>query len=562
MKPRAVDRGRGTPRKARSTLWLVMVGAILGAGLQPASAYPRPGRTELVSVASDGSQARSLPAAACLSPHFEYSDVTPEGRYVVFASAAYNLVDQVGGDTNAACDVFVRDRVTKRTELVSVASDGTQGRGDSGAPSISADGRFVAFLSDAPNLVVGDTNLSRDAFVHDRRRGVTRRVNVSSDGEQALRVPWATSNWLEISANGRYVAFASLADNLVEGDTDGGEDVYVHDLKTGQTVMASVDSQGAQAPGDVPSVSRTGRYVVFSSSADNLVPGDGNLAQDVFVHDLRTNKTVRVSVASDGTEAFCPTPPSTDATFLFCFSRTIDRGGRQISSNGRYVTYTSGASNLVPNDTNDPTGAEARNDSFVHDLKTGRTERVSVTSFGGQLERGGLYNAISPSGRYVGFNVCNSDEFLGIQGVPVLGGCDTGEVYVHDRVTGFLTVASTKANGKRSDGGPCNAGFLRGGAGPASFGTAVNDRGDIAFWSCNPDLVAGDSNDAMDYFVRDLGPVLGIGGFAEANPGGEPPDDRICITPEICIPPGGSIVFADRSEDADVPLNARGADLI
>jgi archaellum component FlaF (FlaF/FlaG flagellin family) len=129
----------------------------------------------------------------------------------------------VPGDTNGTWDVFVHDRVTGQTTRVSVASDGTQGNGHSGSPSISADGRYVAFSSSASNLVPGDTNGRGDVFVHDRLTGQTTRVSVASDGTQGNGDSW----WPSISADGRYVAFASEASNLVPGDTNGTWDVFV-----------------------------------------------------------------------------------------------------------------------------------------------------------------------------------------------------------------------------------------------------------------------------------------------------------------------------------------------
>jgi Tol biopolymer transport system component len=226
----------------------------------------------------------------------------------------------------------VHDRLTGQTTRVSVASDGAQGNGDSECPSISADGRYVAFASLASNLVPGDTNGRMDIFVHDRLTGQTTRVSVASDGTEGN----GDSGFPSISADGRYVAFASLASNLVPGDTNGTWDVFVHDRLTGQTTRVSVASGGAQGNGDsrFPSISADGRYVAFQSYASNLVPGDTNGVLDVFVHDRLTGQTTRVSVASDGTQG---------DSYSF---------GSSISADGRYVAFASYASNLVPGDTN------------------------------------------------------------------------------------------------------------------------------------------------------------------------------------------------------------------
>jgi Tol biopolymer transport system component len=232
------------------------------------------------------------------------------------------------------------------TTRVSVSSDGGQGEdGHSLRPSISADGRYVAFASGASNLASGDTNGYDDIFVHDRQTGQTTRVSVASDGSQENGSSWSPS----ISADGRYVAFASEASNLVSGDTDGYDDVFVHDRQMGQTTRVSVASDGTQGNHDSghwggSSISAGGRYVAFESWASNLVDSDTNSYDDVFVHDRQTGHTARVSVTSDGTQG-----------------NGESRGYPSISADGRYVAFESGASNLVSGDTND------YSDVFVHE---------------------------------------------------------------------------------------------------------------------------------------------------------------------------------------------------
>jgi Tol biopolymer transport system component len=219
--------------------------------------------------------------------------ISANGRYAAFTSEASNLVP---GDTNGLGDVFVRDLWTGTTRRVSVASDGTQGNDSSGSESeaISADGRYVAFDSGASNLVPGDANHRGDVFVRDLRSGTTRLVSVATSGTQGNH----TSSFAAISADGRYVAFDSTASNLVPGDTNHSADVFVRDLRSGTTQRVSVASDGTQTNGDsyFPAVSADGRYVAFESvnTSDNL---------DVFVRDLRSGTTQRVSVARDGTPA-------------------------------------------------------------------------------------------------------------------------------------------------------------------------------------------------------------------------------------------------------------------
>jgi len=184
------------------------------------------------------------------------------------------------------------------TERVSIASDGTQANGYSWDSSISSDGRYVAISSNASNLVSGDTNEWDDIFVHDRLTDLTTRVSVASDGTQGNDVSYTPS----ISADGRYVAFQSASINLVSEDNNGFADIFVHDRQTGQTTLVSIAYDGAQGNlySSSPAISADGRYVAFESLAYNLVSEDTNEAQtDVFVRDLQDGQTTLVSVARD-----------------------------------------------------------------------------------------------------------------------------------------------------------------------------------------------------------------------------------------------------------------------
>jgi Tol biopolymer transport system component len=180
---------------------------------------------------------------------------------------------------------------------VSVDSNGVEANDDSFTPASSADGRFVAFQSSASNVVAGDTNGTSDVFVHDRQTGQTSRVSIASDGAQANPHSRFPSGDPSISADGRFVAFHSGANNLVAGDNFFA-DVFVHDRQTGQTSQVSVASDGAQGDRDslAPSISADGRFVAFHSEGANLVMDDTNGVADVFVHDRQTRQTSRVSV--------------------------------------------------------------------------------------------------------------------------------------------------------------------------------------------------------------------------------------------------------------------------
>jgi hypothetical protein len=230
-----------------------------------------------------------------------YSTVTSisaDGRYVAFQSAATNLVS---GDINNKPDIFVRDRQAGTTTRISKSSAGAEGDGDSTYPSISSDdGRYVAFQSAATNLVTGDTNGKTDIFVRDRTTGTTTLVSKSSAGVEGN----GYSGNSKISGDGRYVTFESAANNLVTGDTNGKTDIFVRDRQTGTTTRVSRSSAGVQ--GDAlsldPSISDDGRFVAFGSAATNLVSGDANGERDVFVRDRQTGTTTRVSRSSAGVQ--------------------------------------------------------------------------------------------------------------------------------------------------------------------------------------------------------------------------------------------------------------------
>jgi Tol biopolymer transport system component len=358
------------------------------------------GRTTRVSVSSSGAQARPGPDPWGGSTA---GGISANGRYVVFQSDAPNLV---AGDTNRVSDVFLHDRVTGTTTRVSVSSSGRQANGPSGFSTISADGRYVAFQSEARNLVRGDTNHLTDVFVRDLRTGKTTRVSVNSRGAQArCNLSSCESTEPALSAHGRYVAFESSATNLVRHDTNRLADVFLRDRRTGRTTRVSVDSHGRQGGRDrtnngsnAPVISADGRYVVFHSADSNLVRGDTNRVFDIFLHDCRTGRTTRVSVGSDGRQANAESlgPPS-------------------ISADGRYVAFTSLASNLVSGDSNDIT------DVFVRDLSTSRTILASLGDTGAQGDGGSAAGgvAFSADDRYLAFSSSASNLVPGdTNGVP------------------------------------------------------------------------------------------------------------------------------------------------
>jgi len=285
-----------------------------------------------------------------------FPQVSQNGLFAAFASDSTNLVNS---DTNGATDVFVRDLALNQNELVSVATAGTQGNGPSHGPALSADAALIAFVSTANNLVPGDTNNLADIFVRDRAGNTTQRVSVGSAAVQAN----GDSDTPAISADGRYIVFASDADNLAPGDSGGYPNIFRHDRQTQSTIRVSVDQSGQAAQGECeePCTSADGTIICFLSNANNLSPGGPVNSTGVFVRDAAGGTTQRVDIAIGGAE------PNGGA------------GNTAISANGRYIMFSSRADNLVVGDTNN----EA--DLFVFDRSTNQTVRVNLTTAGGQV---------------------------------------------------------------------------------------------------------------------------------------------------------------------------------
>jgi len=225
--------------------------------------------------------------------------ISADGRYVAFTSTADDLVP---GDHNKAADVFVSSLITNKIQRVSVSSSGQEGNGPSSNPAISATGGFVSFDSAANDLVPHDTNGVADVFVRDMHAGTTRRASLSSSSQQqnaAVAPPYSQIS--SISADGRYVAFDSDATNLVPGDVNGHTDVFRHDMRTGRTILVSRNSHGVEGDNDsfAPSMSADGTKVTFDSYASNLAQPWAPVV-NVFVRDIAHGRTLTVDVAQNG----------------------------------------------------------------------------------------------------------------------------------------------------------------------------------------------------------------------------------------------------------------------
>ncbi len=353
--------------------------------------------------------------------HSSSGSLSADGRYVTFSSGASNLI---AGDTNGTYDIFVRDMQAGTNIRVNVNSSGGQSSGDVGAPVISSDGRYVMFVSSASDLVAGDTGYN-DAFVHDTQAGTTRRVSVSSSGEQANGDTWGPA---AISADGRYAAFRSDATNLVSGSS--GPNVFIHDLQTGSTTQAAVTGLGDSFTYWGLDLSSDGRYVTFDSPADNIVSGDTNWVSDIFVADRQAGTTTRVSVDTSGSYnhpdcyytainadgryvAFYMEDGVTTRSNLFVHDGdsgittlvtpnssglSIPGSNPDFSSDGRYIVFDSDADDLVAGDTN------GKWDIFVHDQQTGTTALVSMSASGAEGTNNSTGPQISPDGQYIVFS--------------------------------------------------------------------------------------------------------------------------------------------------------------
>ena len=363
--------------------------------------------------------------------------ISPNGRVVAFANGSTTLVSP---DANGQVwDVFVRDMDTGILTRESVSTAGVQANGQSAFPSLSADGRYVAFSSAGSNLVADDTNGRLDVFVRDRVTGTTERVNVKSDGSQSVGdISTINTGALffchcpAISADGRYVAFWSLAPDLVADDTNLNFDVFVHDRVTGATTRVSVKSDGSESHPYIGPVhvgiSGNGRFVGFESRTNDLDPRktSPHTVQGVFVHDRVTGVTELASLNSAGESA-----------------NDLASGDPLLSYDGRFITFQSTATNLVADDTN------GKVDVFLRDLVLGTTERVNVTSTGGQ--GGGTidtYYHVSDDGRFVSFQNSQAD----------LDPDRYGDAYVRDRscANGTVDPSETCDDGNLIDTDACN----------------------------------------------------------------------------------------------------------
>jgi Tol biopolymer transport system component len=423
---------------------------------------PQPsGVLERISVDSSGNQGNDAsPPTSGFSKNSSIA-LSDDGRLVAFVSSASNLV---AGDTNGKADVFVRDRQTGQTTRVSVASDGTQANGDSYSPSISADGRFVVFSSTATNLDPKDQTNAVDVFLHDRNTGQTRLVNLDNNGFQlAITIVGRPA----ISADGRYVAYSNAGFSINLHDTTGGGYVaFGYPLMGGSTIYGS----------EHPVLSGDGSLIAFTSDWDLKLPGDNdtNKALDVFLYNRITGNTLRISNAS--------------ANSSYSYSNNGIYPYVSISRDGHFITYASRDPEVV-NDTND------KFDVFVREIQglfrdlPGPLTRVSVNSSGVEADGDSLSPSINSTGKTLTFYSTATN----------LVGDDTNnfmDIFVHDLATGQTRRVSV-AGSVQGDG--------------HSFLPFISPDGTVAaFPSQANNLVAGDTNNVQDIFVAATGSGISL----------------------------------------------------
>ncbi|MFG0318713.1 MAG: TolB family protein [Planctomycetota bacterium JB042] len=425
--------------------------------------------------AAQWTSAASIDGTGGLTPHWTGTpSISGDGRFVVF----YADGPLLPADANAVRDVYLHDRVLRQTELVSVSLSGAAGNKGSFEGVVSADGRYVAFESDAKNLVAGDTNGVRDVFVRDRETATTTRVSVATGGGQANGGSFEPA----ISGDGRYVTFSSFADNLVPGDTNAVGDVFVHDRVTGKTKRVSLRTGGAQAQGgdsETSSISLDGRFVAFASRATNLAAQDTNGSPDVFLRDLVLDTTALVSHTPGGK-----------------VGNGIS-GWPTVSADGSTVVYQTIASDVLANDTN------GRFDVVAHDVAAGTNTLVSRTSSGtpsdGHSYVIGVRQSVSANGRYVAF------ASKGTNLVATDGNGAGEDVFRHDRWFGTTKQVSISSAGATSNG--------------ACLSAAISaDALHVAFQTSATNLAPPDTNGTTDIAVHS--PWLNLSAAAtELTPG-------------------------------------------
>jgi hypothetical protein len=406
----------------------------------PAVNWGDPGSTTVVSRASTGGGNAYRPW------------LSADGQYLVFDSDGTKVLP---GDTTKVRDVYLYDRVSGAIERISVGLNGARAivptnncdggtgvRCGSQRATISADGRFVSFWSNATNLVANDTNGHFDAFLYDRQTHTTSLVSKGYNGAPAN----GDSRRPVVSRDGNFVAFESAASNLIApascpilqpcsgGDKNNADDVFIYDIASGNVSLVSADASGAAGNGasNRPSLSANGRRVVFQSEASNLASGDGNGKADILLRDMASGTTSIVSTGPSGQANNSSRSPS-------------------ISANGSWVSFDSDASNLVSGDTGNDS------DVYLKNVDSGAVEQVSVRTGGAQATDHpsdgviGSDSTVSSDGRFVAFWSSSATLVDGDTNGNDCSQAPCADVFVRDRAAG-TTTRMTSTNGAQGDG--------------------------------------------------------------------------------------------------------------
>ena len=389
--------------------------------------------------------------------------ITADGTFVTFFSYAETLVTN---DFNDRGDVFLRNTTNHTTKLINVNTNGASGSGFSGSSSVSANGRWVAFESDASDLVAGDNNSRSDIFLRDMVMGTTRLVTANNTGTG----PGNADSWPHrITPDGRFILFESFANNLVTNDFNGlALDIFLYDVSNNVVELVSVNDAGTASGNgysEYPVVSDDGRYVAFESDATNLHPLGTNGNRHVYVRDRVLGTNILCSVATNHTSG------GNDWS-----------DGAVINANGSAVIFASDARNLAPGDANDGT------DLFVYDIASGQVQLVSVNLAGtGSGNNDSWHGVVSADGRYVAFHSDASDLVVNDHNG------ETRDVFVRDRTAGTTMLVSVNCSGDGSGNGE-------------SYWPRISADGRfVAFESYATDVTAGDFvPDEQNVFRRDL----------------------------------------------------------
>ena len=446
---------------------------------------------------------RPVPGPGAIGVYGRFA-LSANGRFVAFAA------DRDARLPGAQLGVFRLDTQTDELVLVSVATDGTPADDWSGEPSISADGRYVAFSSDAENLVPGDGNLATDVFVRDVTAGVTTRVSVSSTGVEADEDSYAPS----ISADGTRVAFTSDSDLLAPGDDNFSSDVFVRNRSAGTTVLASVTSGGNPAENGAWDgvISGNGRYVAFTTDSQ-IITSDQNDADDVYRKDLSTGSLARVSRSRSG--------------------NPLGGGGwaPSISTDGRYVAFTSDGTDLATTDTN------GQPDVFVRDMTLTVSEVASLLNLGGQINQPSGAGVISGDGTRVAFVTSANASGTDTNGsVP--------DVFVRDRTAARTRLVSTDSSGTQTTATPTNP--------------VLSPDGRYVAFGTTGAYVGEDANGLRDVYLRfvDEPKITGISPAVARGTAATVTITGRAFAPDVVVTAGAGITVSDVTRVGDGTITA------